>query len=470
MEILTNDVKLHDELLLVAKLFFKLDDDIIINHEITVKGRSVINSVWLKNDEKHIKINVLPNIMRKNKKYKYFKRFSKLCLYEFLSILCDKKLPWGSLTGIRPTKLFYELLAESNSDYELAKNRLINEFYVSEQKAEVVKQIALNQNLPAKNDKLVHLYINIPFCPTRCSYCSFISGGIKECGKYIEPYVKTLKYEIHETLKMLSKKKYVISTIYIGGGTPTSLTAEQIDDILSELDSLDVKEFTVESGRPDTISKDKLDVLKKHGVTRICINPQTFSDETLNLIGRNHTSKEVVDAFKLAKNYDFIINSDLIAGLEKEDLKTFKNSLNKTLKLAPQNITVHTLSIKKASILIEQNKKQTDENIVEQMIDYSFKILTENGYKPYYLYKQKNMVGNLENIGYYKDNTACLFNIVSMEEVASIVACGANAISKRYLAKQDKIERWANVKNLNDYINRIDEMIAKKNALFEKRK
>ena len=470
MDILTNDAKLHDELLLVAKLFFKADDELNINHELSVKGKNIINSVWIKNDEKHIKIDTLPSTACKNKRYKYYKRFSKLCLYEFLSQICDKKLPWGSLTGIRPTKLFYELLSETKGDLELAKNRLVNEFYVSETKAEVVKQIAINQNLPVKNDKVVHLYINIPFCPTRCSYCSFISGGIKECGKYIEPYVKALKHEIQETIKMLSKKKYEIKTIYIGGGTPTSLTAEQIDEILTELDEIKVEEFTVESGRPDTITKEKLNVLQKHGVTRICINPQTFNDETLKLIGRNHTSKDVVDAYKLAKNYGFVINSDLIAGLENEDLKTFKNSLNKTLKLDPQNITVHTLSVKKASILIEQDKKQTDGNVVKQMIDYSYKTLIEKGYKPYYLYKQKNMVGNLENIGYYKDNTSCLFNIVSMEEVASIVACGANAISKRYFAKQDKIERWANVKNLNDYITRIDEMIAKKNALFKKRK
>ena len=238
--------------------------------------------------------------------------------------------------------------------------------------------------------------------------------------------------------------------------------------MLSEI-KVNVKEFTVESGRPDTITKAKLDVLQKYGVTRICINPQTFSNETLKLIGRNHTTKDIINAYKLAKNYSFEINADLIAGLENETFSTFKNSLTKTLKLAPNNITVHTLSVKKASILIEQNKTQTAENVVEKMIDYSYKTLAENGYKPYYLYKQKNMVGNLENIGYYKDNTACEFNIVSMEEVASIVACGSNAISKRYFVKNDRIERWANVKNLNDYITRIDEMIAKKNALFTKK-
>ena len=469
MQVITNDAKLNDELLLVAKLFFGNDEKITIYHNIQIKRKSIINTVWTTEDNKHIKVSIMPNTVQKSKKYKYFKRFSKLCLYEFLSYLTNKSMPWGCLTGIRPTKLFYELLSEEKQDYEKAKMRLVNEFYVTPAKAEVVKQIALNQGQLVKDDKVVHLYVNIPFCPTRCNYCSFVSGGLKECQKYVEPYVEALKKEISCTLKMLDKHKYKIKTIYFGGGTPTALSAQQLDSILSEINFV-VEEFTVESGRPDTITKEKLDVLKKHNVTRICINPQTFCDETLKSIGRNHTSADTKNAFKIAKDYNFIINSDLIAGLENESFSDFKSSLLKTLKLAPKNITVHTLSIKKASRLIEENKEKTSENIVEKMIDFSFEELTKNGYKPYYLYKQKNMIGNLENIGYYKDNTACLFNIVSMEEVASIVACGANAISKRYFKKFDKIERWANVKNLNDYITRIDEMIEKKNKLFIKKK
>ncbi len=467
MHILTNDQKLHDELLLVAKLFFKESEQIDITHTIKVEGAVVKNTFSINKHKSFTKIYLLPHTMQESKKYKYLKRFSKLCLYEYLSKITHKKLAWGSLTGIRPTKLFYELLAEENGDYNKAKDRLISEFYVSKPKAEITKQIVINQGKLVKDDKVVHLYVNIPFCPTRCNYCSFISGGIKECGKYIEPYLTALKKEIDETLKFLSENDYKIATVYMGGGTPTSITAEQMDDLLSHI-KVDVPEFTVESGRPDTITREKLDVLKKHGVTRICINPQTFCDATLKAIGRNHTSKQVLEAFNLAKNYDFDINSDLIAGLENEDFKTFKNSLKTCLSLHPNNITIHTLSVKKASLLIEQKKALNSEKIVKRMIDYSYKTLTKYGYKPYYLYKQKNMVGNLENIGYFKGESLNLFNVVSMEEVASIVACGANAISKRYFSRLDRIERWANVKNLNEYITRIDEMIEKKNALFLK--
>ncbi len=467
MKLITNDHKLYDELLLVVKLFFKDEEPIEIHHEIEINNHEVTNKIWLDKGKKFIKTYTLTNTMQSAKLYKYLKRYSKLCMYEFLSKITHKKLAWGSLTGIRPTKLFYELLAEENNDYERAKQRLISEFFVSAQKAEITKQIAINQGKYVKDDKVVHLYINIPFCPTRCNYCSFISGGMKECAKYIEPYLVALKREIDSTLQFLQQNNYIVKTVYIGGGTPTSLSAPQLDDLLNHI-NVQVKEFTVESGRPDTITKDKLDVLKKHNVTRICINPQTFCNETLQRIGRNHTEQDVYNAFELAKNYNFEINSDLIAGLEMESFKTFKNSLNKAINLHPDNITVHTLSVKKASILIEQKKVLNSEKTVKRMVDYSYKKLSKHGYKPYYLYKQKNMVGNLENIGYFKGNTPCLFNVVSMEEVGSIVACGSNAISKRYFSKTDRIERWANVKNLNDYITRIDEMIEKKNALFSK--
>ena len=235
--------------------------------------------------------------------------------------------------------------------------------------------------------------------------------------------------------------------------------------MLSVID-YNVSEFTVECGRPDTITKEKLDVLKNHNVTRISINPQTFCDKTLKEIGRSHTSKDILEAYKLSMNYDFTINMDLIAGLSHETFSTFKKSISKALDYAPDNITIHTLSIKRGSELKENNSPTSSEFDVEKMVEYSYRTLIDAGYKPYYLYKQKNMIGNLENIGYYREKPS-VFNIDSMEEFASIIACGANAISKRYYSLDNKIERFANLKNIDEYINRIDEMIEKKNQLFK---
>lgn len=470
MTLKTNDEKLYDELMLVLKLFYTKEEidnaknDIFHTIEIDYKTITNIISVNGKKSHTFSRIDTI-NEKIKNNPYKYYKRYSKLLLYKALSSITHKKLPWGSLTGIRPTKLLYELSNEEKS-LELATKRLIDEFYVSKEKANIAKQIILNQNI-CKDDKVIDFYINIPFCPTRCKYCSFVSGGLKECGHLIPSYLNTLKYEVKKSLQFIKENCYKIKTIYIGGGTPTSLTADQLDELLSIID-IEVGEFTVESGRPDTITTEKLDVLQKHKVTRICINPQTFSDKTLDKIGRGHTTKQTYDAFRLARQYPFKINMDLIAGLEDEDYKTFKSSLNQAISLNPDNITVHTLSVKKASRLIETKYQLQNARLVEKMTRYSYKQLSKYNYRPYYLYKQKNMIGNLENIGYFKGDSICEFNIDSMEECASIFACGANAISKRYWKDTDRIERWANVKNINEYVNRIDEMLKNKFDLFKK--
>jgi len=388
-----------------------------------------------------------------------------LALFDCLQgIFPEKILPWGSLTGIRPTKLYYELIKECNGDYMKAMNMLIDTFKVTYPKAQLVKEIIKNQKGIIKNDNLVDLYINIPFCPSKCYYCSFISAPIDKCRDQVEPYLEALIKEISATKELISTKNYIVKSIYIGGGTPTILDANQMDRLLSAID-YNVAEFTVECGRPDTITADKLDVLKKHNVTRISINPQTFCNKTLKTIGRNHTSQDILDAYKLALNYNFSINMDLIAGLGGESLLTFKKSLNKAIECYPDNITVHTLSIKRGSELKTEGGETSTEDVVSKMIEYSYPTLINAGYKPYYMYKQKNMLGNLENIGYFRDKVS-IFNIDSMEEFASIIACGANAISKRYYSLNNKIERFANLKNISEYITRIDEMIDKKKALF----
>lgn len=470
MTLKTNDEKLYDELMLVLKLFYTKEEietaKNIISHTIDIDYENITNTITINGKKCHTFSRVDKSNERiKNNPYKYYKRYSKLLLYKALSSVTHKKLPWGSLTGIRPTKLLYELAREENS-LDIATNRLIKEFYVSKEKAKVAKEIIQNQNI-SKDDKIIDFYINIPFCPTRCKYCSFVSGGLKECGHLIPAYLDTLKYEVKKSLDFIKENSYKIKTIYIGGGTPTSLTAEQLDQLLSIID-IEVSEFTVESGRPDTITKEKLDVLQKHNVTRICINPQTFSDDTLQKIGRGHTTQQTYDAYAIARKYPFMINMDLIAGLENEDFNTFKASLNQAITLNPDNITVHTLSVKKASRLIETKHELQNAKLVEKMTRYSYKQLNKHNYRPYYLYKQKNMIGNLENIGYFRGNSICEFNIDSMEECASIFACGANAISKRYWKDTDRIERWANVKNINEYVNRIDEMLKNKFDLFIK--
>lgn len=470
MNLICSNEKFNDELLLVVKLFFspteveesdlniKVDYNILDNnlsYDICISG---IFNKSLHNDKILTKQQV-------EKEDKYVKRYLKISLYDMLSQLTQKTMPWGSLTGIRPTKLFYELKKELGSSI-LAKNELINTFRVSPQKAEVVMEVTRNQSRIEINDNLVDLYINIPFCTTKCYYCSFISAPIAQYQQYVEPYIDALLKELNAVKQIINKNNYIVKSIYMGGGTPTALSHEQLDRILTQI-TYPVSEFTVEAGRPDTITKEKLDVLKKHGVTRISINPQTFSNRTLKQIGRAHSSQDIIDAYNMALPYDFSINMDLIAGLSNESFNTFKNSLNKTLELHPDNITVHTLSVKRTSKLSEGEGDKGTVDEVTKMIDYSYKKLTEAGYSPYYLYKQKNMVGNLENLGYTLKNKECIFNIDSMEEVATIVAVGANAISKRFFSLTNRIERNANVKNLNDYISRIDEIISKKQEFFK---
>ncbi len=470
IKINVSDEKLYDELVLVLKLFYSLEE--IEQYDFSFDISQITDDKTMEIKTKICtsfsdKIWESSGIIRDVKfPERYQKRYAKILFYKILKEKNpDKKLPWGSLTGIRPTKLYYELIRENKGDYMKALNELMDDFGVTYEKAMLVKDIIKNQNKIIKNDNLVDLYINIPFCPSKCYYCSFISMPIDKCREKLEPYLDALIKEINATKELINRKSYLIKSIYIGGGTPTILSAEQLDRLLGVID-YNVDEFTVECGRPDTITKEKLDVLKSHGVTRISINPQTFCDKTLKEIGRSHTSKDILEAYKLAINYDFVINMDLIAGLAHEKLTTFKKSVNKALEYFPDNITIHTLSIKRGSELKENNGDTSTVEEVQKMIEYSHKTLTNAGYKPYYLYKQKNMIGNLENIGYFR-NKLSIFNIDSMEEFATIIACGANAISKRYWSIPNKIERWANVKNIDEYISRIDEMIERKDELFK---
>ncbi len=463
MEIITN-IENNYEFQDIIKLFVPQnfeEYDIIVDHNMEEKDGKIFNFYKVKNlgqEFEYEKISeVSPFISAKS--------FAKIGLYEILSKIFNKQMPYGALTGIRPVKFCYDLFKKGLKKTSI-KNFLINNYHVSEEKVDLIIDIIINQSNLELNDKLVDFYVNIPFCPSRCSYCSFISMEIGKAGNLVDEYVDKLVYEIEKTKQFLMENYFIVKSVYIGGGTPTSLTCQQLEKILQSV-SFKTKEFTVEAGRPDTITKSKLELLKKYGVTRISINPQTFNDKVLESIGRKHTAMDAVNAYKLAREYGFDINMDLIMGLNKDTIKSFENTMEVTTFLKPDNITIHTLSLKRASKLKEENANIfKNESRVLKMGKIASNLLKQNGYKPYYLYRQKNMVSGQENVGYFVDNKICYFNIDSMDELSSIVACGANGISKRIFSLTNRIERFANVKDIKEYNNRVDEMIEKKKELF----
>ena len=370
-------------------------------------------------------------------------------LYLRLSEATGKKMPWGSLTGIRPTKLAYEMPLKDIGE----------KFFVSPPKLELLGRILAAQRGYLSGEG-VNLYINIPVCPTRCGYCSFAAATVKECKKYLDKYVDTLIEEIRRDGEKLCK----IYTVYIGGGTPTVLSANQLDRVLAAVGDHGV-EFTCEAGRPDSIDDEKLAVMKARGVNRICINPQSFNDATLHTIGRAHTAADTVRAYELAQKYGFVINTDLIAGLPNENLDDFEYSLDRTLELSPHNVTVHTLSRKRGS---EYAKKNISGKDISNMIDFGYEKLTVAGYEPYYLYRQKSQLGALENTGYTKPGFQCRNNISVMEETVSVLAAGAGGISKKIqVARQGNlITRYANCKDIKLYLEEFEQRYQSKAEFF----
>lgn len=391
------------------------------------------------------------------------KRYAKIALYKAFVGVTGKKMPWGSLTGIRPTKLARQLLSEGSNWQDMFKYVL----GVSPKKTQLVEDIITTQNeLPVTRGQSADLYIGVPFCVSRCSYCSFTSGEIDKLKRYVDPYLVALCIDISRTIGFAQSRNISLNNVYIGGGTPTSLSARQLDLILSHI-TFNPQEFTVEAGRPDTITEDKLKVLKDHGVGRISINPQTFNQSVLDTIGRKHTVSDIYDKYEMAKKYGFIVNMDLIAGLPTENHSMFEHSVDTAIGLSPENITVHTLALKHGSALKASNYSATDDT-VSLMVEYSHKALHEHSYMPYYMYRQKYVMDNLENVGFCRDNTPCLYNIGIMEETSNILACGTNAISKRIISEENRIERAANAKDVITYIERIDDYLAKKFELFTK--
>ncbi len=398
-----------------------------------------------------------------------FKRF----LYESLSSITGQKLPWGNLTGIRPTKIAYGML-EVGIDDEKILDYLDKKHFVSNEKSRLSIDIAKRERELLSG---IHyeggysLYIGIPFCPTTCLYCSFTSFAIGAYRRQVEDYIDCLIKEMDYVSKRYAHK--ILDSVYIGGGTPTTLEAEQLDRLIGALknrfDFSSVKEFTVEAGRADSITEEKLRVLYRHGVSRISINPQTMKQETLDIIGRRHTVEQVIEAYALARKIGFDnINMDLILGLPGETAEDVKNTIDRVTELAPDSLTVHSLAIKRASRLsqwIQENGISALRNTDETM-----KIAAEGavklGMEPYYLYRQKNMSGNFENVGYARPGKFGLYNILIMEEKQTIVALGAGSITKLVLPG-GRIERADNVKDVKLYIEKIDEMIERKRKLLE---
>lgn len=382
---------------------------------------------------------------------------------------------WGDVTGIRPVKIARTMLGSGKTEEDFIRT-FKNELNVTDKKTQLTLNIAVREMNILKNfgKNDVCLYIGVPFCKTRCLYCSFVTNSAAKNNKYMRPFVKNLKEEIEYTANLLKKTDYNVVGLYFGGGTPTTLSAMDLEDVINKcheyFDLSNMVEFTVEAGRPDTIDREKLETLKKCGVTRISINPQTMNDNILKVIGRAHTVQDIYDSFKLARECGFDnINMDLIAGLPTETFEEFKNSVDLVTELSPECITVHTMSIKRGSVLHEKlgDYALTNEDVVSEMVEYSIKKLEECKYYPYYLYRQKHMVGDFENIGYSKDGMECLYNIMIMEETNSIISMGCGGVTKIVNLPNDRIERVFNVKEAKDYTERIDEMIHRKDIVLD---
>ena len=452
----TNLDFLHPELMDVVRLF-EGAKDMEISHAVAYEGGAFVNTVTVDGrafsardeaswtDELHYKSLV--------------KRYAKLALYDALSAVTGVTLPWGALTGIRPTRLAY---AELEAGRPFAP--LFERMRVSPENTSLVARVIEGQRgIYERGDGNCDLFVSLPFCPTKCEYCSFITAPIAATRKYLPDYLAALEAELAACAPLIGK----LRSVYIGGGTPFVLEAEELGRVLAAIAPLRKNgcEYTVEAGRPDVFTAEKLEVCKRCGVTRICINAQSFSDATLARIGRKHTAADVIAAFDLARPYGFAINCDLIAGLTGESFEEFCHSVDTAIALAPENITVHTLCLKKGARLKEETAR-LEEGDLSRMIAYSRAALTKAGYEPYYLYRQKYMAGAHENVGWTKPGQACVYNVDVMEEIADNLAVGANAVSKKLFAGGTRIERHGSPKDIPTYLNKVDRLIAEREALF----
>ena len=395
-------------------------------------------------------------------------------LYECFCKITGYSSRWGILTGIRPAKLYSNILNENNEEY--ADNYFLEELKVTKPKLDLLKQTNKSEEdiINGSTDKSFSLYVGIPFCPSRCSYCSFVSHSVESANALIPKYVEMLLKEIEYTGNIAKQLKLKLETVYIGGGTPTTLNAEQLSQVMGAISSnfnlSTCREYTVEAGRPDTVTADKLKSILLGGATRISINPQTANDNVLKAISRRHTFEDTKNAFHLAREIGFNnINMDLIAGLPSDDYESFCHSVEELIKLGPESITIHTLCMKRSSTLTlkEDFERLRFGEETSKMLDFSKQRLESQNYKPYYMYRQSKMVGNLENVGYAKPGYEGLYNVYIMDETHTILSCGASAVTKLRRNNPTEIERIFNFKYPYEYINDFSEQIKRKEKIIE---
>lgn len=389
------------------------------------------------------------------------KRAAKLAVYRCLAALTGQTQPWGSLTGVRPVSLLRQLKAEGKEE------QFVSLLGVQEEKAALARRIIQVQDamLASADAAGVCVYVGIPFCVTRCSYCSFPAVVAKKGQK--TAYVQALVREIEAAGRVLKEENKRVCALYLGGGTPTALTDEQLETVMQAMRRAFGTgcEYTLEAGRPDTITDEKLTLAKRYGVTRLCINPQTMQDKTLAMIGRKHSARDIADCYALAKDRGFThINADLIAGLPGETADDFADTLEQIAALGPSSVTCHTLALKRGSKLIEENYLHAGASEVARMVDMAREKAQTLGMEPYYLYRQKHMAGNLENVGYAKQDDACLYNVAMMDEQMDVMGLGVGAVGKRI--DGGRIERRPNPRDIGVYLARIEQICAQKSAFF----
>ncbi|MBA4347595.1 MAG: coproporphyrinogen dehydrogenase HemZ [Clostridiales bacterium] len=479
----TNRTEYRNDIAEEIRLFLGLSE-IVLLEEIDPTTAELIFDLQLEQDGLHYsafaKVNDLEQkedfVLVKNasalEKKKLEKRALKLaCYYLLKRMYPDVATPWGSLTGIRPTKLFRELTQEGGE--QTAREQFVDLFDVSREKTDLAARICAVQEpfIRSVQSNEIDVYVGIPFCRTKCLYCSFPSEVLGKQDR-LTNYLSVLKRDIAAGVALARERGFSIRSFYMGGGTPTVLSASQLDELLSFLreqyGSFGI-EATVEAGRPDTIDREKLLVLKQHGIDRISINPQTMNDETLKRVGRSHTQDDIVRVFDLAREIGFAsINMDLIAGLPGETADDMRRSCSAIARLRPDNLTVHSLAIKRSSSL----KKELDDHALataaqaEEMTRIGASCANQMGMNPYYMYRQKYMSGNLENVGYALPGKECVYNIDMMEETASILSHGAGTMTKRVFCGQNRIERLPSPKDVPTYLNKLDKLIEDKAAFF----
>lgn len=467
IKIKLNDMKYRYDVYQMFNIYFPLDEIKFLDD-----GDYIVNileeKIEFKYCEYYNESKILENIKEDIKKL----------VFSSLKELTKEEYPWGILVGIRPSKIALKYLEEGKTEEEIIKI-FETKHLASKEKAKLCIEIAkTEEKFVNKEINSIAIYIGMAFCPTRCFYCSFAANPIVGNKKLVNPYLQALIKEISAMKKYVNDRKLNIESVYFGGGTPTAVNNEEFEAVMKEVyeafvKDKNLKEFTVECGRPDSITSEKLQTMKTYDVTRISINPQTMNDDTLKMIGRGHTSAQVIEKFNLARSMGFNdINMDMIIGLPGEGIKEVLHTKNEILKLKPDSLTVHGLSLKRASILYEnfilkkgiQVKKQEE---LAQMYEESRILAQELGLHPYYMYRQKNMVGNMENLGYSRKGAECIYNIEMIEDKQTIIALGADAVSKVVFLDENRIERFANIKDIKEYCNRIDEMIEGKINLLD---